>query len=548
MKRTQRASAWKWGLRILQSGVIRSLLRLHKMQLFSDQYGDARIHRQAKQTGKKLYALCLRLGPSAVKLGQMLSTRHDLFPPSLIHELERLQDQVEPLPFSMIEQRLKEAWGEEHYADFSRIDPQPIASASIAQVHRGILDGREICIKVQRPGVREQMLLDLQMWERWFHRMTRFIPLEFYTEVEEVFRAFHRQVEEETDFRREAKNLENFQRFHQKDRYVHVPTPNLRYTTSQVLVMDYFSAPSIRLQAPFLTLEERREMANRLLFSFCNQIFRDGFFHGDPHPGNLLLERDGQIVLLDFGIVGRLSPKNKYAFLTLFLGVTKNAPRIVMDAMQQMHMYTGTVNRALLQRDIQRLLDRYLTMTLAELDLAEMIHSFFQLLREYHLRIPADLTMLARAMMILEGVVESMHLDQNILELAQPIAKKLVHHYISRDYFREFVLPGIYDGYCFLRDLPSRLLDRLYTSPTVGQREIQPIQKERIFYLEKIAFWRWLAGLSFVSVLAVGLSAMVWVKRSLPFLGPIILTAGVIFLWSVHRQHVWIQRIKEKER
>ena len=439
----------------LHSGIVGLLWRWHRV-------------RRKREVPKSLYSeigICLKklledLGPTYVKLGQMLSTRQDILPRELACQLERLQDEVQPQDFSATEQTLEESFGKDWRKVFPEWSRVPFASASIAQVYRArLFSGEEVCVKIQRRGILEDVRLDIAIMEKVLYRYAGWFFPKNMVDVREIIQGFETQLYFEMDFQVEAQNIESFRRYHENDKYVSVPRVYNEWSNSVILTMEYMEGYGLKQIYRTHSAERRAEIARRLLYSYANQVFRDGYFHADPHPGNLKIQSEEHIVFLDFGIVGRLSNKNRYALLTLFWGITKNSPRIVTDALLQMHILSKADIAPSLERDIQSLLDKYLSRTLREVQISELVREFLQLLKTYRMQIPASLISLSKTFVIMEGVVQNLGLEQNILEISQPIARKLLWRFISKDYMTECILPSFYDSWVFLRDLPKSLVD-----------------------------------------------------------------------------------------
>lgn len=410
--------------------------------------------------GEKLKNMFDEMGPTFVKLGQMLSTRHDIFPEEIIASLEKLQDDVQPEPFSDSKLTLEEELRGGVDRIFASFDPTPVASGSIALAYRARLhSGEDVCVKVQRRGIAEIIRVDLEIIEKMLKFVEKRTDMGRIIDFDEVLTAFKDQLTFEMNFIIEKGNLETFRRYHKNDKYVRVPICYEAYTTRRVMTMEFIDQLPLKLIDKASFPVDKSEIARRILYSYANQVFRDGYFHGDPHPGNIMIEPDNQIVFLDFGIVGRLSKKNKYAMLKLFLGISKDSPRIVIDAILQMGAISPQINMPAFERDVQKLLDKYLNLTLHEVKLSELTNEFFYILYEYDIKVPGNLTMLAKTFIIMEGVVERLGLDHNILEIAQPIARKLVRNFVSRDYFTEFVVPNLYDVVQIAEQLPRTTLD-----------------------------------------------------------------------------------------
>nr|WP_072515150.1 AarF/UbiB family protein [Ndongobacter massiliensis] len=467
---------------LLQSGIL-PLLRTPRWNEELPETQERLLHERRAELGRRLKKWLEQQGATYVKFGQMLSTRRDLLPEPVVQELEKLQDEVLSEPFSDVRATLEEEFGAPPETIFQSIDPQAIASASIAQAYRAQLrTGESVCVKVQRHNIAAQIRLDLRILKNTVARFGHFFRISRVIALDEVVQAFSEQMQAELDFRVEAQNLETFASLHRQDKYVRVPACYHAWTTQRIMTMEYIDAQPLKEAAVTATTEERAEIARRILYSYSNQVFRDGFFHGDPHPGNLFVEPEQHIVFVDFGIIGRLSKKNKYAILQLFLGITRDAPRIVLDALLQMGLLPGHADLRAFEQDLQSLLDKYLYRTLHEVQLSELTGEFLRVLYRYEIHVPGSLTSLAKTFVIMEGVVENLGIAQNILEIAEPIARKLLRNFISRDYLTEFLLPAMFDAYTLLREIPGVALD--------GMRKLRAAGYEPKVYLQESAMVR----------------------------------------------------------
>lgn len=470
---------------LLRSGIL-PLLRTPRWHEELPETQEHLLYERRAELGRRLKKWLEQQGATYVKFGQMLSTRRDLLSEPVVHELEKLQDEVLSEPFSDVQLTLEEEFGKNLDTVFESIDSTAIASASIAQAYRARLrTGEDVCIKVQRRNIASQIHLDLRILKTTVERFGRFFRISRVIALDEVVQAFSEQMQAELDFRVEAQNLETFATLHRKDKYVRVPVCFHMWTTQRVMTMEYIDAQPLKEAAAESTPEQRAEIARRILYSYSNQVFRDGFFHGDPHPGNLFIEPEQHIVFVDFGIIGRLSKKNKYAILQLFLGITRDAPRIVLDALLQMGLLPGHADLRAFEQDLQGLLDKYLYRTLHEVKLAELTGEFLRVLYRYQIHVPGSLTSLAKTFVIMEGVVENLGIEQNILEIAEPIARKLLRNFISRDYLTEFLLPAMFDTYTLLREAPGVALDGLRKlraagyEPKLCLQESETMQRSR---------------------------------------------------------------------
>lgn len=415
--------------------------------------------RAPASAGKRLRLALEELGPAFVKLGQILSIRQDMLPGDIIAELGKLQDSVQPFSFSevkaLIEAELKDSL-EQLYQEF---DEEPLAAASIAQVHRArLFSGKQVAVKVQRPGIEEIIDLDLDILKSIAHfidHRTKYGELyDFGGMVED----FERTIKAELDFTKEGENADTFRRNFRRDEGITVPGIRWIYTTKRVLTMEYFEAIKIS-DAESLDRAgiDRRRVAERLAASICNQILRDGFFHADPHPGNIQVMPDGTIVLLDLGMVGRLSETRREMLSKFFIGVASKDSGMVVGSILDMDVAIDPKNRKNFEKEIDAIIEKYLTMPMSGIKLDDLLRETFHTAYLNHVKIPHDFSLLAKTLGTLQGLLEKLAPELNSLAVAEPIAKKLIYQQFSAEKIKKQLKKSLLHYHTLLSEFPSAM-------------------------------------------------------------------------------------------
>jgi ubiquinone biosynthesis protein len=365
------------------------------------------------------------LGPTFVKMGQMMSLRPDLLPAGLIRELTKLQDEVSALDFAEIQRVVETELRSPVGNTFSTLETEAVAAASLSQVHRGVLtdSGRVVSVKVRRPGIRNTIEKDLDILEavatRVHERSEDLRSYDLPNLVRETRRTFLREI----DFTREAANIK-IARAHRRDEDAYIPEVYEELSTARMLVMEFIEGKKLRDLAPE-TLEDPRSLAVRGLKSAIKQILEDGFFHADPHPGNLLLSEDKGLCLLDWGMVGRLTKDDRYElFLFLNSVIDQDSARLT-DSLISMAGAEGDVDRRTLERGLLEILDYYGSLPIKDLNVGSLLLDISTLIREHRLRLPSDLVTMIRALVTAEGTARLIYPDLNIIAEAESTVKTL---------------------------------------------------------------------------------------------------------------------------
>lgn len=382
---------------------------------------------ELERRGARLRRALEELGPTFVKLGQILSTRPDVVPPDVFAELQRLQDRVPPVPFESLQPALTAALGSRAPGEvFQSIDPEPLASASIAQVHAGLLhDGREVVLKVQRPGIHEQIETDLEVLMGLARLATGRVSLPF--DPVAVVDGFARSIRRELDYRLEGANIERFRANLAQWEWVRLPRVYWEYSDHRVLVLERLQGIRINdVEALDRAGIDRRLLARRGARLFMQMVLVDGFFHGDPHPGNLFVEPGGRVALMDFGIVGRMEPETAERVAGLLHALVNRAPDQAVEALDALGALDPDTDPVALGRDLRDVIDRHYGRTLEEMELGETVAETLQLAYRHRIHLPSELFLLAKVLVAVEGLGRQLDPSFNVVETARPFVTRLL--------------------------------------------------------------------------------------------------------------------------
>lgn len=360
------------------------------------------------------------LGPTFVKAGQILSMRSEILPESFCQELAKLRTEVEPMSHEVVIDTLRAEYDTPIEQIFDAIGDVPLGSASVAQVHKArLVTGELVAVKVQRPNVRAVMAQDINIMRSLARHAQRVMGDEQILDVRSVVEELWQSFREETDFLVEAHALSEFKRNNQAYAFVTCPRPYAGLCTEHVVVMDYVEGISIsRVHELTNAGYDLAEIGEKLVDNYAGQMLDNGFFHADPHPGNILIH-DGKIVYLDLGIMGRLSAHDRSALSDIVFAVAdRDTPRL-KDGLLRFAASTDVaeVDHARLLMDLDTVVQDYGTTSLADLDLARFLNAIMSLARRHGIEMPRSVTMLARSLVTLEGTVDDLLADQNMVDI-----------------------------------------------------------------------------------------------------------------------------------
>ncbi len=433
-----RAAVYGEKLYAVRLWMVQTFLRLmRRFFLGSNVNREAAQQKQAVWLKDKL----IKLGPTFIKIGQSMGTRADLLPLPFVKELGTLVDQVPPFPndvaFSIIEHEL----GRKINEAFAEFELEPVAAASLGQVYRARLHaGEEVAVKVQRPNLEATIKGDIVILKKVASFAERFPQLNENADWPGMLREFDVTIHEEMDYAAEGRNAERFRENFKNWANVHVPTIHWHFTTSKVLTMEFIHGTKVT----DLEEQDRRQVdpakVNRLLIkTYLKQLLEDGFFHADPHPGNLLVMPDGRLAFFDFGMVGRISPQLQAKMIDAFFHVVGKDPAgIAQDLIDLDFLKPGT-SHASIKPVVERMFEFHFNLKLKDVNFKELTYDLADVMYDYPFRLPSNFTYIMRALMTLEGIGIITDPEFNFFETAKPYAKEFMLRREGNDFRKVFV-------------------------------------------------------------------------------------------------------------
>jgi ubiquinone biosynthesis protein len=421
------------------------------------------------------------LGPTFIKFGQILSTRSDIMPPAYLEELSYLQDEVPPVSWDEARQVIESELGAPVEELFAQVDPVPIASASLAQVHVArLIGGEEVVVKIQRPNLEKTINLDLDIIYDLAQTAQQRISIASRFEVADLAGEFASALRTEMDFRREAWNADRFRQNFADEPHLYVPKIFWEYSTQRLLVMERIRGIKIdNLDALEAAGYDRQRISRHAANFALKEVLIDGFFHADPHPGNMLIMPGEVIGVLDFGTVGRLDDRDRANLARLFIAGVQLDVEGIVDQLQRMGVADYKVDRMGLQRDLKRILTRYYGLPIYEINAQEIAKAVQPIMYEYKLNVPTDYYLLMKTVIMMQGVGLNLDPDFDIFESAQPYMGKLFRRMWLPSSWGPDVLRLAMDWKDFASILPrktSRILDQVERGQLTVQAELPQLE------------------------------------------------------------------------
>lgn len=483
------------------------------------------------------------LGPAFVKLGQVLSTRPDLMPPDYIGELSELQDKVQPVAWNAIEKVIQQEMSCPLESVFDEIDTVPLASASLAQVHRAKLVTRELVVlKVQRPNILRTLQTDLEI----IHDLARYIqnhtPMGQVYNLVEIAEDFADTLNRELDYVAEGHHADRFRRSFADEPGVHIPYIYWEYSTKRLLIMECIEGIKIdQVDQIDAAGYDRNTIATNAAQMIIQEVLKDGFFHADPHPGNFIVMENNVIGAMDFGMVGYLSRTDRVNLIRLYNAAVQMNAKGVTEELIHIGAAPSDVERATLTRDLERLLQRYAGLGLKDIRLQELVEEVMPVVFEHRLKLPSNFWLLAKTLGMMEGIGLRLAPDFDVFEFSQPYVQQLILSILVPEprWASDLIRRGL---------AWTDLLDRL---PHVGQVIIDRVEKREpvmlaldtrsLGYIDRLVtrlalsliIAGMIVGLAWLIPTAAGAGWLVQAAVIISFIIAIVMGIGV--LWSIIR-------------
>jgi ubiquinone biosynthesis protein len=399
------------------------------------------------------------LGPTFLKMGQILSTRPDILPVEFMQELSKLQDEVPPFPYSEVQATIQKEFNKSVGQKFSSFDEQPLAAASIGQVHKAKMpDGKNVVVKIQRPGIQRTIKVDLEIMMHLAGLMELHLEGWDIQRPTRIVEEFARTLEKELDYTLEAAHMERFARQFEDEPAVYVPQVYREATTSRVLTMEHISgikASDIdRLEKEGL---DRSEIARQGLILIMKQIFVHGFFHADPHPGNIFVLPDNVICYIDFGMMGRLDLEMRERFADLLMSIVHRDEREATKVLLRLTLSEEEPNYPALQRDTAEFMDKHCYRPLKDVDLGALLHQLLEMATKHRLGVPPDLFLMIKALSTVEGLGRILDPDLDVIEQATPFIKHIQLNRIHPRRIAKDMASSGTDLFHLLKDIPGEV-------------------------------------------------------------------------------------------
>ena len=490
---------------------------------------------QRVSTARRFRDVLVELGPSFVKLGQILSSRPDVLPAAMIAELAGLQDAVPPFPMSEVRTVIETALKKPLEEVFASIEETPLASASIAQVHRAVLkNGDAVVVKVQRPGIEPTIRSDVTLLRLLARLLESSIEEMGIYQPTGIVDEFERHLLSELDFASEAGNLRAFAKVNAARDWIVIPRVYEEFSRRTVLVMSEIRGIKISDVPDGDPRYDKKVLATRLIEAAFCQLFEDGLFHGDPHPGNLLVLEGNRLALLDLGSVGRLSKSMQETIVVLVLSISLRDADTVARLLYKVGIPDDRINLARFSSDIHEILDRYLGLKLNDIDSPTLLRDLLDLAMRYRIKVPKEYALLGKASITIEGIIRKLSPELDVAAVALPYAKRLLAERYNPQSFSGGALRLLLAANTLLQDVPTQL-SQILMDLEGGKFSVRMVAPELLTLNRTL---KGLAVIVFMGLIASGLivgsfnllAQLPWAWRGVPVLAILgLVGAGSLF-------------------
>ena len=423
--------------------------------------GESIVHKYTRPELARMAAE--ELGPTFVKLAQILANRPDIVSEEYQHEFEKLQSQVAPFPTEqvkkIVEKELKKPL-EELFLDFSE---EPLGSASIGQVHKAKLqNGKDVVVKVQRPDVAAKVMTDLAIIKDIVKRADKFFKSQGFYNIMDIVVAFEKSIKKELDYTNEARYIDQFRTYYKDYKNFYVPKAFLEYTTRQVMVLELIKGCKItdvnQLQK---WGHDPTKIAEVGMDIYLTQIFQHGYFHADPHPGNILIQEDGTICLIDFGMVGKLTKNDRFAFAGVLIAMAQKNPSEMARNFKKLSIDSEIEDEKVFENALAELIDDFVSLDVNQSSMSDMAARLQEIIRDFRLKVPGGVFIILRALTILEGIGKTIHPNFQTYEFFRPYGVKIFLDQYSPQNIAEDALNTGRNFAGFLNDFPREVREIL---------------------------------------------------------------------------------------
>jgi ubiquinone biosynthesis protein len=417
--------------------------------------------RNSRTTGERIRMFLEELGPTFVKIGQIASTRPDIIPDDILQELVKLQDNVSLFSFDEVRRIVEEELADSLENSFAEFSETPLAAASIGQVHHAVLlTGEPVAVKIQRPNIMRVIDTDLEILQDLARLAESRIDWVERYQIRTIIEELSRSLREELDYENEGRNAEKIAKQFMNDSKVHIPKVYWEYSTKKILTMEFIDGIKLN-EIEKLQQEgyDTKVLGEKIVNAIFHQILIDGFFHGDPHPGNIVALPGQVVAFMDFGMVGRITPEMRAHIASFVIALMRKNTSEVVKALTNMGLVPNEVNVKQLHSDVDKLREKYLDVPFSQMSIGNAVNELFAVAYRHKIMIPTDLTILGKTLLTLEGTVEKLNHEISILAVAEPFGKQLLIDRFKPKNMAEFAWSNFTEYGDILQEFPKTIKD-----------------------------------------------------------------------------------------